>query len=32
MKSPTSWEAASLVTFGIRLETLPIDASMRVSP
>ena len=32
MKSPTSCEAESLVMFGMRLDTLPIDASMRVSP
>src|SRR5262245_6392224 len=32
MRSPTSWEAASLVMFGIRLEMLPIEASISVSP
>ena len=32
IRSPTSWDAESLVMFGIRLETLPIEASMRLSP
>ena len=32
MRSPTSCEGASLVMFGIRLETLPIEASTSVSP
>src|SRR5262244_471658 len=32
MRSPTSWDAASLVMFGIRLETFPMEASISVSP
>ena len=32
MRSPTSCEGASLVMFGIRLETLPMEASISVSP
>ena len=32
MRSPTSCEGASLVMFGIRLETLPMEASTSVSP
>ena len=32
MRSPTSSEDWSLVMFGIRLETLPMEASMSVSP
>ena len=32
MRSPTSCDGASLVMFGIRLETLPMEASTSVSP